>query len=61
MLNGYPPEYAELKYLGIGFYKNPQTKQWTPRPHETSVAKFQRTLKKLCKPFVEHINGQPYH
>lgn len=39
----------KLKYLGFGFYKNPQTKQWTPRPHEDSVAKFQRTLRKLCK------------
>ncbi len=40
---------SKLKYLGFGFYKNPQTKQWTPRPHETSVVKFQRRLKKLCK------------
>ncbi len=39
----------KLKYLGFGFYKSPQTKQWTARPHETSVEKFQRKLKKLCK------------
>lgn len=39
----------KLKYLGFGFYKNPQTKQWTARPHEDSVAKFERTLRKLCK------------
>lgn len=39
----------KLKYLGFGFYKSPQTKQWTSRPHETSVEKFQRKLKKLCK------------
>lgn len=40
---------SKLKYLGFGFYKSPQTKQWTSRPHETSVEKFQRKLKKLCK------------
>lgn len=40
---------GKLKYLGFGFYKSPQTKQWTARPHETSVEKFQRELKKLCK------------
>lgn len=40
---------SRLKYLGFGFYKSPQTKQWTARPHETSVEKFQRKLKKLCK------------
>lgn len=39
----------KLKYLGFGFYKSPQTKQWTARPHESSVEKFQRKLKKLCK------------
>ena len=40
---------SRLKYLGFGFYKSPQTKQWTARPHETSVDKFKRRLKKLCK------------
>ena len=40
---------SKLTYLGFGFYKSPQTKQWTARPHETSVEKFQRKLKKLCK------------
>ena len=39
----------KLKYLVFGFYKSPQTEQWTARPHETSVEKFQRKLKKLCK------------
>ena len=39
----------KLKYLGFGFYKNPQTKQWNARPHESSVEKFKRKLKKLCK------------
>lgn len=40
---------SKLKYLGFGFYKSPQTKHWTARPHEASVAKFVRKLKKLCK------------
>ena len=40
---------SKLKYLGFGFYKSPQTKQWPARPHEDSVAKFVRKLKKLCK------------
>lgn len=40
---------SKLKYLGFGFYKSPQTQKWTTRPHESSVTKFQRTLKKLCK------------
>lgn len=40
---------SKLKYLGFGFYKSPQTKQWTARPHEISMQKFQRKLKKLCK------------
>ena len=40
---------SKLKYLGFGFYKSPQTKQWTARPHESSVEKFQRRLRKLCK------------
>ncbi|MDE5554676.1 MAG: group II intron reverse transcriptase/maturase [Muribaculaceae bacterium] len=39
----------KLKYLGFGFYKSAQTKKWTARPHETSLEKFQRKLKKLCK------------
>lgn len=51
---------SQLKYLGFGFCKSPQTKQWTARPHETSVEKFQRKLKKLCKrswsiPMTERI------
>lgn len=39
----------KLKYLGFGFYRNPQTGQWQTRPHESSVSKFVRRLKKLCK------------
>ena len=40
---------SKLKYLGFGFYKSPQTKQWTARPHESSIEKFQRRLRNLCK------------
>lgn len=40
---------TKLKYLGFGFYKSSQTKKWAARPHESSVVKFQRKLKKLCK------------
>ena len=39
----------KLKYLGFGFYKQPKEQKWATRPHESSVEKFQRTLKKLCK------------
>lgn len=37
---------TKLKYLGFGFYKSSQTKKWAARPHESSVVKFQRKLKK---------------
>lgn len=40
---------SKLKYLGFVFYKNAQTKSWQARPHETSVQKLSRTLKRLCK------------
>ena len=40
---------SKLKYLGYGFYKSPQTKQWTARPHESSISKFTQKLKQLCK------------
>lgn len=40
---------TKLKYLGFGFYRNPQTKEWQSRPHESSVSKLVRSLKKLCK------------
>lgn len=40
---------SKLKYLGFGFYKSTQTQQWSARPHESSVEKFQRKLKSLCK------------
>lgn len=37
----------KLKYLGFGFYKDFKAKEWKSRPHEDSVQKFKRTLKKL--------------
>jgi len=40
---------SKLKYLGFGFYKNVQTKQWAARPHESSLKKFRLKLKRLCK------------
>ena len=40
---------SKLKYLGFGFYKNAETKCCAPRPHESSLTKFRRALKQLCK------------
>lgn len=40
---------GDLRYLGFGFWKSPQDKQWRERPHENSVDKFTRKLKRLCK------------
>ncbi len=37
----------KLKYLGFGFWKSKEG--WRARPHQDSVAKFKRTIKKLCK------------
>ena len=38
---------SKLKYLGFGFWKS--NEEWKARPHQDSVAKFKRKLKKLCK------------
>ena len=38
---------TKLKYLGFGFWKSKEG--WRARPHEDSVAKFKRAIKKLCK------------
>ena len=38
---------TKLKYLGFGFWKSKDG--WKARPHQESVAKFKRTIKKLCK------------
>ncbi len=40
-----PPK--KLKYLGFGFWKDKEG--WKARPHESSIEKFERKLKKLCK------------
>jgi group II intron reverse transcriptase/maturase len=40
---------SNLKYLGFGFWKSSNDRQWKARPHEDAVAKFTRKLKKLCK------------
>ena len=37
----------KLKYLGFGFWND--RGEWKSRPHEDSVMKFKRALKKLCK------------
>ena len=37
----------KLKYLGFGFWKSKEG--WRARPHQDSVAKLRRTIKKLCK------------
>ena len=38
---------TKLKYLGFSFWKSKEG--WRARPHQDSVAKFKRTIKKLCK------------
>ncbi len=38
---------TNLKYLGFGFWKDKEG-TWKARPHQKSVAKFKRKLKKLC-------------
>lgn len=40
-----PP--SKLKYLGFCFWKDKT--EWKARPHESSVEKFKRKIKKLCK------------
>ena len=38
---------SKLKYLGFGFYKDVQAKEWRCRPHKDSILKFKRKLKSL--------------
>ena len=40
-----PP--SKLEYIGFGFWKDKS--EWKARPHQDSLAKFKRKLKKLCK------------
>ena len=37
----------KLKYLGFGFFKDNNTGQWKPRPHQDSVTRFKQKLKRL--------------
>lgn len=37
----------KLKYLGFGFYRDAKEKEWKSRPHQDSVKKLKRSLKKL--------------
>ncbi len=39
---------SKLKYLGFGFWWNNQENTWRARPHEDSVQKLKRKLKRLC-------------
>lgn len=38
---------TKLKYLGFGFWKDKEG--WKARPHQDSVVKFKRKIKRLCK------------
>ncbi|MGB4139280.1 MAG: group II intron reverse transcriptase/maturase [Saccharofermentanales bacterium] len=38
---------SKLRYLGFGFYKDVKAKEWKCRPHQDSVKKFKRALKRL--------------
>lgn len=40
---------TKLKYLGFGFYYNSKEKKWLSRPHQDSILKFKRKLKRLTK------------
>lgn len=39
----------KLKYLGFGFWKDNSDYKYKARPHEDSIQKFKRALKKLCE------------
>lgn len=38
---------SNLKYLGFGFWKDRKDGMWKAKPHQDSVARFKRKLKKL--------------
>ncbi|WP_277678700.1 group II intron reverse transcriptase/maturase, partial [Gracilibacillus dipsosauri] len=40
---------GETKFLGFGFYYDFNKEKFQPRPHEKSIQKFQRKLRKLTK------------
>ncbi|WP_425445465.1 reverse transcriptase domain-containing protein [Virgibacillus ndiopensis] len=39
----------KTKFLGFGFYYDPNKKKFQPRPHGKSIRKFQRKLRQLTK------------
>ena len=39
----------KLKYLGFGLWKDNSDHKYKARPHEDSIQKFKRALKKLCE------------
>lgn len=39
----------KLKYLGFGFWKDSSDHKYKARPHEDSIQKFKRAIKKLCE------------
>ncbi len=40
---------TKLKYLGFGFWRDSRDGKWKARPHQDSVKRFERKLKKLTK------------
>ena len=40
---------TKLKYLGFGFWKDSGSSQWKARPHQDSIKRFERKLKKLTE------------
>ena len=40
---------TKLKYLGFGFWKDSGSNQWKARPHQDSIKRFERRLKKLTE------------
>ncbi|MBR7553123.1 group II intron reverse transcriptase/maturase [Allobacillus saliphilus] len=43
------PNNPELKFLGFGFFKDYQTKEYKAKPHEKSIQSFKYKLKQLTK------------
>ena len=40
---------TKLKYLGFGFWRDSRDGKWKARPHQDSVKRFERKLKRLTK------------
>ncbi|MFC0015715.1 reverse transcriptase domain-containing protein, partial [Allobacillus sp. GCM10007490] len=43
------PNNPEIKFLGFGFFKDYQTKEYKAKPHEKSIQSFKYKLKRLTK------------